>query len=243
MKLLAAFSITILLFVKTTCCQILSRCTIEYEKVVNQYKHLEITDNAWGTEMKKQIPEFRYSYFSLTISDDSSWYIPVKTVNNSNNDWISGPAGQNIIFKNLSRNQITAAKQVFDELFLIKDSLPKYNWKLTGDTRLIAGFECRRATTIIMDSIFVVAFYSPEIGTSTGPESFNGLPGVILGIIVPRLFTHWFATKLEILNKAPGLFKPSSGKTVTTAELKEKIGKVFPSWGKWGQKFAWQTLL
>jgi GLPGLI family protein len=31
-----------------------------------------------------------------------------------------------------------------------------------------------------MDSVFIVAFYTDQIVTSGGPESFNELPGMIL---------------------------------------------------------------
>jgi GLPGLI family protein len=47
---------------------------------------------------------------------------------------------------------------------------------------VIAGFNCRRANAMIMDSIYVVAFYTDEILTTGGPESFSGLPGMILGV-------------------------------------------------------------
>jgi len=46
----------------------------------------------------------------------------------------------------------------------------------------------------------VVAFYCPEIMPQGGPELFTGLPGMILGLAIPRYFTTWFATKIEIAN-------------------------------------------
>ncbi len=48
-----------------------------------------------------------------------------------------------------------------------------------------------------MDSIYVVAFYTDEILTTGGPESFTGLPGMILGIAIPHEHVSWFATKVE----------------------------------------------
>ena len=51
---------------------------------------------------------------------------------------------------------------------------------------------------MVMDSIVVIAFYTDEILTSGGPESFNGLPGMIMGLAIPRLHTTWYATKLAL---------------------------------------------
>ena len=94
--------------------------------------------------------------------------------------------------------QRSLKKPVFEETFLVQDSLVKIKWKLTADTRLIAGFECRKAIGIIDDSIAVFAFYTDEILITGGPEGIQGLPGMILGVGIPRLHTTWFATKVEV---------------------------------------------
>lgn len=44
-----------------------------------------------------------------------------------------------------------------------------------------------------MDSIYIVAFYCPEIEVSGGPSIFNGWPGMILGLSVPEEHLHIFA--------------------------------------------------
>ena len=54
-----------------------------------------------------------------------------------------------------------------------------------------------------MDSVYVIAFYTDQITTTGGPESFNGLPGMILGVAIPRINTTWFATKLELVEVKP----------------------------------------
>jgi GLPGLI family protein len=35
-----------------------------------------------------------------------------------------------------------------------------YQWRITDETRTIAGFECKKAVTKICDSVYVVAFYT-----------------------------------------------------------------------------------
>ena len=46
-------------------------------------------------------------------------------------------------------------------------------------------------------STYVIAFYANEIPIDGGPESINGLPGMILGLVVPSQHLSYFATKVE----------------------------------------------
>ena len=102
----------------------------------------------------------------------------------------------NTIFTDLQTKTSIDQKMVFEDFFLVKDSTRKIKWKITDETREIAGFTCRRANAIVMDSIYVVAFYTEKIPISGGPESFSGLPGMILGLALPHENITWFATKV-----------------------------------------------
>ena len=154
-------------------------------------------------------------------------------------------ANENIVFSDLEQGISTSQKQVFETRYLISDSLLKINWKLTTDTRKIAGFNCRKATAIIMDSVYVFAFYTDEILTSGGPEGFSGLPGMILGIAIPRLNATWFATKLE-LTAVPsplGTSTPVKGKKTTRSELNSILKINLKDWGEWADKNIWWIML
>ena len=76
------------------------------------------------------------------------------------------------------------------------------------ETRNIAGFNCRKAYTILFDSVYVFAFYTDEIMISGGPLGIHGLPGMILGITIPRMHTSWIATKLQINGVDTSIIKP-----------------------------------
>ena len=102
---------------------------------------------------------------------------------------------------------------------------------------MIAGFQCRRANAIIMDSIYVVAFYTDDIVASGGPESFTGLPGMILGVSLPHQHVSWFATKVSAQPVTASQLKvPVKGKKVTYTSLKESLKEVMKDWGKYKQK-------
>ena len=239
-----SFLIIALLAVSQSRSQFVLKGKIEYEKVVNVHK--QMGDNSWSAEIKKNIPEHQTTYFNLSFNNEKSLYEPGREIQQKRNPFMGdAPASSNIVFSDFTNHQAVTFKQVFDEAFLIQDSLKRYKWRITNDTRKIAGFDCRRATTVIMDSVFVVAFYTDEIVTPGGPESFNGLPGMILGIVIPRLFTNWYATKVELETvKEAALIAPKKGKkTTTTAGMEKTVMESLKRWGEWGQKYLWQILI
>ncbi|MBX3242427.1 MAG: GLPGLI family protein [Chitinophagaceae bacterium] len=227
-----------------TSAQFILKGKIEYEKTVNIHKQLG--DDSWVAQFKKNIPEFQISYFNLSFNNEKALYEPGREVQEKRNPFMGdAPASSNIVFSDFTTEQGVTFKQVFDEAFLIQDSLKKYKWRITNDTRKIAGFDCRRATTVIMDSVFVVAFYTDEIVAPGGPESFNGLPGMILGVVIPRLYTNWYATRIELETvKETAIAPPKKGrKTTTVAGMEKTVLESLKRWGEWGQRYLWQILI
>ena len=231
----------------------ISKGKIEFEKRVNIYKNLDDQrDNNdeggfdWIGQMKKQIPEFNVTYFNMYFDGDKTLYKPGREVTTTQKipDWFKGPASDNVVYCDLNAGRSTTQKTVYETTFLIQDSLRKAKWKITNDTREIAGFKCRKATAIIMDSIFVVAFYTDQIVTSGGPESFNELPGMILGLVVPRLHATWYATKVELVDPtAADMMVPVKGKKANNEEVAQKLKSSMKDWGKFGQHAQWEISL
>ncbi len=220
---------------------------IEFEKKVNLYKQLDNEeDESWRNMMKKMLPASKTSYFDLYFNGNKTVYTPGREVVSAQKvpEWFDGPATDNIVFTDLEQQNAISQKTVFDDIYNIQDSVRKMSWKITADTRTIAGFECRKATAIIMDSVFVVAFFTDQIVTSGGPESFSGLPGMILGIAVPRLNTTWFATKVELVDvKETTLLAPKKGKKTNISNLKIQLNSAMKNWGKWRDKNIWQIMI
>jgi GLPGLI family protein len=104
---------------------------------------------------------------------------------------------------------------------------------------------CRKAITKIGDSVVVVAFYTDEVLVKGGPFNFNGLPGMILGIAVPRLHMTIFATKLESANKMPTINFPQENKPkfVTRKKVQADIDKGVNDWGKFANLLRWNSIL
>lgn len=52
-------------------------------------------------------------------------------------------------YKNVKEQQYTVDKEAFGKEFLIIDSLPKYEWKLEGESRQIGNYTCFKATAVV----------------------------------------------------------------------------------------------
>lgn len=203
---------------------------IEYEKKQNMYKLLG--DGFWSEEIKKQIPQFRSTYFNFYFTNKESLYKQGKESDERFKAMWNDLSADNIIYHNFDEAKTIQQKQIFEKKVLLNDSLLNFKWKITNDTRKIAGFECRKAIGKIMDSITIIAFYTDEILLPGGPESFNGLPGLILGVAFPRMHTTWFATKVELYEpQLAEIAKPEKGKSVTRSELIKTVSSATKDWG------------
>jgi len=218
---------------------------IEYEKKLNLYAQMKeySDDESWNELRKKSMPQFKTSYFDLSFAPGKTLYKPGKENPDNNKLW-QQPAEDNVIYNDIEAEKTISQKHIYEQTFLIQDSLRKIKWKITDETRTIAGFQCRRANAIIMDSIYVVAFYTDEIITSGGPESFTGLPGMILGVALPHQHITWFATRVEVIATKPADFAPpTKGKKVNSVALKETLNESMKDWGKYGRIFIQAAML
>lgn len=252
MKILFTFIITAACVGKSFSQQLfITQGKIEFEKRVNLHKMLDAVftngdgDRSWIEEYKKSMPNHKNFYFDLTFNGDKTLYTPGREEVTAGRtpDWLL-VANENTVFSDLKKDQGVTQKTIYDGRYLIQDSLRKVNWKITSDTRNIAGFECRKAVGIIMDSVYVIAFYTDEIVTHGGPESFNNLPGMILGIAIPRLNTTWFATKLELVPvPSEELVAPKKGKKVDNKSLQPLLKEHLDEPGAKGNLFLWNAFL
>ncbi len=221
---------------------------IEYERRINVHRQFEQDNESseWFKEFLSKQPKFHNSYFNLSFNRDKGIYQPGREADAKMEPWMIGPAKTNIVLTDYHSEVYNSRKRVFEESFEITDTVTKMQWKLSNETRTIAGFECRKAVGIICDSVYVVAFYTEEIPVSGGPESFGGLPGMILGLAVPRLYSTWFATKVELNEPPAAVFtqgKPGRSKKLAGSQLAPILTSTFTDWGKRGQKFIWWSML
>jgi GLPGLI family protein len=143
---------------------------------------------------------------------------------------------RNTVFTDFKSSEVMIVKNVFGEDIAVKDDQSGILWKFTNEVRDIAGYECRRANGLIGDSVYVVAFYSVEIIPKGGPESFSGLPGMILGVALPHENVTWFATRLELGEAGPikAPVVPNRIKQMDRGELEIYLRENVKDWGDLG---------
>ncbi len=134
-------------------------------------------------------------------------------------------------FFNYDTDKYKMQKNVEGSILTIADSIPKLKWKLVNENRVIAGFNCRKAYAVMLDSVYVFAFYTEEITLPGGPATFHGLPGTILGVTIPRLYTSWIATKVMVNDVNTSAIKPiDAKKSITMNELKTVVIDYTKDW-------------
>jgi hypothetical protein len=225
---------------------------IEFEVKTNIKKTMGNTP--WGEMMKDKLPNFKTAYYKFSFNQNKSNY---QFDHWENKDLIPDmfrkSDEQSIWYSDFDNNKFVMQKDVFGTAFNIKDSAVKIEWKLSNENRIISGYNCRKAVGKIMDSVYVFAFYTEEITIPGGPCTIHGLPGMILGMTIPRLYTSWIATKIIDKSKAPVVAEPTTSKNVFTLNAIQKtIIEKTKEWGgddddpesrKWIEQLIWNVLL
>jgi GLPGLI family protein len=192
--------------------EFISKAVIQYEVKSNIQKTMG--NGTFADMLKDQLPQFKTGYFNFTFANNKSIYkfdhwneasriIPT---------WLKSRDEDRVWYYDYNKGKYINQKDIFDDIISVEDSIPKLKWRITTDNRVIAGFNCRKAVAVIFDSVYVFAFYTDEIMISGGPCSINGLPGMILGLTIPRLYTSWIATKVMLNDVDESIIKPVSAK-------------------------------
>jgi len=213
---------------------------IEYERTAN---YAAIFGTSWQY-YKDKIPQFKKQYFDYVFDKNQSVYKNGRTVDDEKYKavgLVNDP--EYYIYNNYDSGRTIATQKAFDEDYLLKDSILKIQWRITDETREIAGFDCRKAVGKVLDSIYVVAFYTEDIVPPGGPANFSGLPGMILGIGFPRMHYTLYATKLELTTITPADLKPpSKGEKTDRKTLITVLKNLSKSWGDQGPKYVLSML-
>jgi len=234
MKLVVILLICFSPFAKINAQQFIDKAVIEFEVKTSIKKTL--SNDSWADMLKDNMSEFKTAYYNYTFSNNKSvykfdrWDAKTKIPT-----WFKEGDEENVWYFDFNTDQLNMKKQVQGTDFIIADSIQAIKWKLTNESRLIAGFNCRKAVGQIMDSVYVFAFYTDEITIPGGPCTVSGLPGMILGLTIPRLYTSYIATKVTLNNVKESDIKPvASKKPYTYASLQLLITEKTKEWFSWG---------
>jgi len=226
---------------------------VEYQKTVNVYAILKRQVNTSNEssykpmllQYQKSHPQFKTLNSSLIFTNEKTIFTPipeeVAPVIFLGTDAILNQ--NNTTFTNLKEQVVISEKKIFEKTYLLKDKIRKIRWKITDETRTIASYPCRRANALV-DSMYVVAFFTEQIPVSGGPESFTGLPGMILQLALPHENITWMAIKVTESSVAPkSMAIPARGTLVNRSALYETINETIKNWGQNKQSILRALLL
>lgn len=156
-----------------------------------------------------------------------------------------GGGADDATFCDFDKARKVELREFFEKKFLIADSIRRGNWKLTDETKTILNHVCRKATSQrigkrmmmnmdngkmerkeIDDTSTIVAWFTPDIPVSAGPEVQGQLPGLILGLETNN--GRIVYTALEISPKADiaSIKEPTKGKKVSPDEFTKERNKM-----------------
>jgi GLPGLI family protein len=200
---------------------------ITYEEKVK----IEIRLEGDAAQFADQMPKEQVSRKVLYFNRDCAIYEPDAKKEESVMDQHSGGmqvrimrGGENDkIYCDLREMKKTEQKEFMTRMFLVEDDLRTSDWKITGNSKIILGYNCQEA--VLKDTANVTkAWFTGSIPVSAGPAGFYGLPGLILQIDIndgKRLIT---AASIEpSLEVTDFLEKPEEGKKVTQEEYRKIV--------------------
>ncbi|MFD0750469.1 GLPGLI family protein [Mucilaginibacter calamicampi] len=214
--------------------------TIQFEKSSNTHaivprmitKDNEAFYKPAFEQQKATQPQFRVLKSEFKFADNKTLFTPIAPETRYSGISVPIMEQYSTVYTDLGTNIATSQKEIYGDVVLLTDTARKINWKITDETRDIAGYPCRRANALIMDSIYVVAFYTDKIPVSGGPESFNGLPGMILQVALPHENISWVATKVtDMAVPAKEIVAPKKGKVTSNKDYRALLDKVLKGQG------------
>lgn len=231
-----------------------------FERKINMHKM--ITD----PEMRRNIPEFRTESFELIFNDQATVF---KTLPNedapdpfANSGGGGGGGGRmSFMFRMPETNTYTdiasqmqyEARTIFENEYLIIDTLKPNSWKLSEETKTIANYVCKKATTKVAPVQFsmrfggggdrrgrnnedttnqadrkpkeleVVVWYTESIPLAIGPDTYSGLPGAILEVDTDNGSNIISAVKYNPKYTTKELKQPTKGKKVNRSQFQVEM--------------------
>ncbi len=203
---------------------------IVYERRTNLFK--KFTDPR-TREWIKEKDKIRNEDFALYFNDTCAIFKPIYS---EEADPLMWTTTKNTVYQNKNTDEKLTILSFAGQEAYVKDTMAHRRWQVTESKRIIAGYECRKAVWQKNDSTRLYAWFCLEIEPTFGPEGFDGLPGMILGLATEDGGVIYFAKSVEVMNppKEQLEIELKKKKVFSMPELKAKIEKDFgdSDWGK-----------
>ncbi|GAB4093459.1 GLPGLI family protein [Flaviaesturariibacter terrae] len=222
--------------------------TVTYERVMQLRRPANLPD-----EVAARIPKERTDVFELLFGNNLSLWRAVPTAD-GNGDIVAGngsfvmrtPGGNDESFFNFASGQRIDRRELFDNEFIVTDTIARLPWKLSEETRTILGHVAHKAVaqrigtrmsvsfengemkrTPVADTASIVAWYTTDFPVSVGPQDFQGqLPGLVLEVNVNNGRQVFRAVEIKNKVSLSAIREPKGGKRVTPSEFEKERDKL-----------------
>lgn len=177
-------------------------------------------------EAEKLLPQLKY-YLKFN-EKESLFYLKDFMVNDSDRSLLEFPlilSNSKETYYNSYQNDtvlIYRQAELGGQYFLVNKKNPK--WKLSFETKEIAGCVCRKATTKDrrndLIKLTITAWYCPDLPYNYGVKNFSGLPGLVLGLEEHGFY--YYAKKINI-KKDHQTIKTPKGKRIEEKKYNKKV--------------------
>jgi len=190
---------TVLVLTSWSFSQVLQSGEIVFERRTNLEKRYEGSDRM-SARSKDWMKEPKTDEFVLYFTETSSLFKPIlPEVGDDDREWSTM---KNTTYQNFSSGKLERQFSYYGSEIYLSDTIKTRPWIITENRRNIAGYETKQALWIANDSTKIYAWYAEQIVPSVGPESFNGLPGAILGLALEDGGVVYFAKSVKPLSKS-----------------------------------------
>ena len=114
--------------------------------------------------------------------------------------------GGGTYYKNVKEKSYTVDKEFMGKEFLVKDSLPNLKWKMEGETRMIGGYNCFKATAVRPASKTDFRNLRPrrEDAAATKPADTDKKTSLLDALDMPKetVITAWYTPEIPV-NQGP----------------------------------------
>lgn len=170
---------------------------IVFERRTNLEKRYEGSD-LMGGRNRDWMKTPKIDEFVLYFNDTSALFKPIPpALEDQDREWATM---KNTTYQNLEQGKMEREFNLYGTAVYLYDSLKTREWIITENRRDIAGYNTRQALWVANDSTRIYAWYAEQLTPSVGPESFNGLPGVILGLAIEDGGVVYFAKSVKPLS-------------------------------------------
>ncbi len=214
-----------------------------YEQKINLHKKVQ-------EEMRQYVPEFQTSQQELYFSATESLFQDVKggeTHGAGGANW-TGDDGENVeirfekpenkTYVNFSEKKKVESKDFLGRRFLIEGDIETIPWKITGEMKIINGYQCNKA--IFEDEEneqTIAAWFTPTIPSQAGPGTMGQLPGLIMSVNINDGDMVTTAINVELKDVEDGLIvAPTKGKKISPEEFRKVVDAKMKEMGMEGGK-------